>query len=70
MACTTGIDNQFGPRVAVECRPFDFTLLFEDAIFTLLPGSLFLILSAFRLPVLIRSPVKVESHRLATWKLV
>jgi hypothetical protein len=70
MSCPNGSDNQFGPRVLSQCRSFDFTLLFEDAIFALLPAALFLVLAAFRAPVLIRGPVKVTSHRLATWKLV
>ncbi|KAJ5117987.1 hypothetical protein N7526_011010 [Penicillium atrosanguineum] len=70
MSCPIGSDDQFGPRVISQCRPFDFTLLFEDAIFAILPAGLFLVLAAFRATVLIRGPVKVTSHRLATWKLI
>lgn len=70
MSCPWGSDNVFGPRVLEGCRPFDFTLLFEDAIFAVLPASTFLLLAACRLPSLIRAPIKVTSHRLATWKLV
>ncbi|KAJ5592008.1 uncharacterized protein N7459_002377 [Penicillium hispanicum] len=70
MLCPGDSDGRFGPRVPIECRPFDFTLLFEDAIFGVLPAALFLVLSLCRLPVLIRGPVKVTSHHLAAWKLV
>ncbi|KAJ5307053.1 hypothetical protein N7508_006068 [Penicillium antarcticum] len=69
MSCSAGSDNVLGPRVSVLCRPFDFTLLFEDVLFTLLPASLFLLVVAVRLCVLVRAPMKVTSHRLATWKL-
>lgn len=70
MSCPPKSDNNFGPRVNTLCRPFDFTLLFEDALFTILPASFFLIAVAARLMVLFRAPVKVTSYRLATWKLV
>jgi hypothetical protein len=70
MSCPSRSDNVFGPRVLEECRPFDFTLLFEDAIFAVVPAGIFLLLAACRLPSLIRTPIKVTSHRLATWKLV
>ncbi|KAJ5698780.1 hypothetical protein N7462_000785 [Penicillium macrosclerotiorum] len=70
MSCPVGSDDVFGPRVLSECRSFDFTLLFEDAIFSLLPAALFLVLALCRLSVLIRAPIKVTSHRLATWKLI
>ncbi|KAJ5354982.1 uncharacterized protein N7496_012194 [Penicillium cataractarum] len=69
MSCPLGSDNVLGPRILEECRPFDFTLLFEDAIFAVVPASTFLLLAACRLPSLIRAPIKVTSHRLAAWKL-
>ncbi|KAH8703765.1 putative multidrug resistance-associated protein [Talaromyces proteolyticus] len=62
-------DDQFGPRVNIACRSFDFTLLFEDAFFIALPATLFLLLFPLRLRALRQSPVKVDSYRLATWKL-
>ena len=41
--CNTS-DNTFGPAIDPSCRGgFDFTLLFEQCIFTILPCSLFLI---------------------------
>ncbi|KAL1981835.1 hypothetical protein VTN96DRAFT_2080 [Rasamsonia emersonii] len=73
MATTSGClldsDNQFGPRVNIECRSFDFTLLFEDAFFTVLPAAIFLLLLPPRLQFLRSSPVKLTSYRLAIYKL-
>ncbi|ODA81829.1 hypothetical protein RJ55_00334 [Drechmeria coniospora] len=68
--CPSNADDQFGPRVDTSCRFFDFTLLFEDAFFVVLPAVLFLLLLPWRLVHLYRSPVKVTSFALATWKLV
>lgn len=69
-SCPLDADNQFGPRIDVACRPFDFTLLFEDACFVGLPAVLFLLFLPWRLRMLWKTPVKMNSHRLATWKLV
>lgn len=60
----------FGPRIDPGCRSFDFTLLFEDAFFSLLPAALFLVLIPPRLRVLWRVPIKLRSYRLAIVKLV
>lgn len=69
-ACPYGSDNQFGPRVNVACRLFDFTLLFEDAFFGVLPAALFLLLVASRMQYLRTAPVKLVSYKLAIYKLV
>lgn len=69
-SCYAGSDRQFGPRVAVNCRNFDFTLLFEDAVLTILPAGVFVILFLARLEILRRNPVKVTSYRLAAYKVV
>lgn len=61
---------EFGPRIDPDCRLFDFTLLFEDAFFSLLPAALFLVLIPPRLCVLWRVPTKLRSYRLAIVKLV
>lgn len=43
-------DNSFGPAVPSECRGgFDFTLLFEQTILSILPCALFLLFSWFQL---------------------
>ena len=70
MGCPLNADDQFGPRVDLACRPFDFTLLFEDAFFAALPAALFLLLLPLRLRSLYNTPVKVISYQLASWKLV
>ncbi|GKZ81373.1 hypothetical protein AnigIFM56816_005888 [Aspergillus niger] len=69
MTCPSNSDNVFGPRVNPECRPFDFTLLFEDGFFGLLPAALFLVLAPQRLYILHSSPVKLDSFRLTLVKL-
>ena len=69
-SCPLNGDDHFGPRVDIACRPFDFTLLFEDAFFVALPAALFLPLLPLRLPSLYKTPVKLNTYRLATWKLV
>lgn len=63
-------DNRLGPRVSIDCRAFDFTLLFEDIFFTSLPAAILLILLPIRLWFLWHEPVKITSYRLAVCKLV
>ncbi|KAL7658031.1 hypothetical protein ACMYSQ_004173 [Aspergillus niger] len=70
MECASDSDNVFGPRINPECRPFDFTLLFEDGFFGLLPAALFLVLVPHRLQVLRSSQVKLNSFQLALVKLI
>lgn len=42
--CDIVVQDAFGPTVAAECHNgFDFTLLFEESFFTILPCSLFLL---------------------------
>ncbi|KAK1724246.1 ABC transporter [Colletotrichum acutatum] len=38
-SCPLGSDNRFGPRIDYNCRHFDFTLLFEDAVFHIIPSA-------------------------------
>ncbi|CRG91304.1 ABC transporter C family member 3 [Talaromyces islandicus] len=49
MASLLQCDAAFGPRVNPSCRAFDFTLLFEDILLTILPNVVFILL----LPVLV-----------------
>jgi hypothetical protein len=63
-------DNRFGPRVSIDCRAFDFTLLFEDIFFISLPAAAFLLILPIRLYFLRREPVKINSYTLAVCKLV
>ncbi|KAK0656433.1 ABC transporter [Cercophora newfieldiana] len=67
--CPLFADDQFGPRVDIACRSFDFTLLFEDAFFVALLAALFLLLMPLRLPSLYNTPVMSTTYRLASWKL-
>ncbi|KAF9875181.1 ABC transporter [Colletotrichum karsti] len=67
--CPLGSDDQFGPRIDFDCRPFDFTLLFEDAVFQLVPATVFLLLIPVRLISLWRTPKKLTTYQLALWKL-
>ncbi|PWY93092.1 multidrug resistance-associated protein [Aspergillus sclerotioniger CBS 115572] len=68
--CVATSDNQFGPRVDPNCRSFDFTLLFEDAFFSIIPAALFILLLPARLRVLRKAPVKVTTYRLAVYKTI
>ncbi|KAF0323666.1 ABC transporter [Colletotrichum asianum] len=67
--CPLDSDNRFGPRIAFECRPFDFTLLFEDEIFHVIPAAIFLLLIPIRLFSIVRTPVKLTTYKLAVLKL-
>lgn len=63
----TTADNAFGPQLPLH---FDFTLLFEHAIFTILPSSLLIAASPLYLYRLVRKPVCVRSGLLLWTKLV
>ncbi|KAL6714215.1 hypothetical protein ACLMJK_008710 [Lecanora helva] len=63
-------DDTFGPY-AGSCRGgFDFTLLFEQAILSLLPLCLLLLVTPFRVVYLIRREIKVKKSVLLPSKLV
>ncbi|KAL8732959.1 MAG: hypothetical protein Q9166_002357 [cf. Caloplaca sp. 2 TL-2023] len=64
------VDDTFGPH-ARSCRGgFDFTLLFEETILSILPLCVLLVVVPFRTLYLVRRTVKVEQNRLLPWKLV
>ena len=57
-------DDTFGPY-AGDCRGgFDFTLLFEETILTILPTSLFLLVLGPRIWFILGRPKKVTTGRL------
>lgn len=58
-------DDAFGPAVSPACRTFDFTLLFEEAILSLLPNALLLVLATLQTALLSRKPTVVR----ASWSL-
>lgn len=63
-------DSLFGPAYQGPERTFDFTLLFEDTILTILPASLFLVAAGARAAWLVNSPNKVVSSFGRSTKLV
>lgn len=65
------VDRTFGPYAGEHCRGgFDFTLLFEEAIFSLIPISLILLIAPIRLFFLWRKQIKVSSSLILPVKLV
>ncbi len=68
--CAGAADSSFGPAVLGECRGgFDFTLLFEQSITTILPAGLFLLALPTRFIYLSRANVKTNYNRLRSTKL-
>jgi hypothetical protein len=69
-ACSITTDNAFGPQVDPCLRSFDFTLLFEETVLTILPLGLVLLAAACRLIVLSKRRRKARLGVLSTLKLV
>jgi hypothetical protein len=68
--CQLGQDDRFGPFVD-GCRDgFDFTLLFEQTILSMLPDMLFLIVAIVRVVRLHKMTVKTLPNILGAIKLV
>ncbi|GKT79547.1 ABC transporter [Colletotrichum tofieldiae] len=63
-------DNSIGPSVQGCRNDFDFTLKFERIFFTILPSTLFILLSIPRIIVLVRRPTVVGGINLQCIKLV
>ncbi|KIX97801.1 uncharacterized protein Z520_06579 [Fonsecaea multimorphosa CBS 102226] len=61
-SCEPGADNTFGPVVASCARSFDFTLLFEQSILSIVPNAVFLLFAASRLWVLLHVPIRTTKH--------
>ncbi|KAF2277337.1 putative ATP-binding cassette transporter [Westerdykella ornata] len=62
-------DRVFGPAVSPCRRAFDFTLLFEEIVFTIIPSSLFIVCAAVRLFYLVKQSAKVKLGALHAFKL-
>ncbi|KAL6701465.1 P-loop containing nucleoside triphosphate hydrolase protein [Trichoderma pleuroticola] len=60
MNCSPSFDNVFGPAVALCRRHFDFTILFEESMLSLLPSSIFLIIGCLHLRTKIHETRKTE----------
>ena len=70
MACTSDADRVFGPAVQ-DCRSdFDFTLLFQDLILSILPSSIWLVSASIRLVVVARRPAIARAGWLSYSKFV
>lgn len=68
MACKS--DNSFGPAIEGCRHNFDFTVLFEQTVFTLAPSCLFIVLSLGALARKARAPIVVHAPWLLRFKLV
>ncbi|KGO40807.1 ABC transporter, transmembrane domain, type 1 [Penicillium expansum] len=69
--CSLQADNSFGPVIAHGCRDgFDFTLLFEQAIFGLIPAVAFLLVCPLRLQILVKKDVRTRPHIMRLAKLI
>jgi hypothetical protein len=67
----TSVDKTFGPYAGSQCRGgFDFTLLFEESILSILPLALVLGVAPFRILYLWRKQTKVATSGLLYMKLV
>lgn len=71
MQCSVAEENVFGPRVSPSCEDgFDFTLLFEESILTIVPVIIASLLLAVRVWKLQGIPVKINRSWLYIAKLV
>ncbi|KAI1348977.1 ABC transporter [Xylaria sp. FL0043] len=61
--CPSDADLSFGPAINSGCRGgFDFTLLFEESVLSLLPAALFILVAALRVVYLVKSHTKAGSN--------
>ncbi|KYK57377.1 ABC transporter [Drechmeria coniospora] len=64
-------DDSFGPWAGSTCRGgFDFTLLFEESILSILVSSLFLLVAPLSILRLVREPIKVKPSLLQWGKQI
>lgn len=68
-SCPAAADNSFGP-VVHGCNYSDFTLLFEQSIFSIGPSTLLLCIASVRTFSLRQKPIKVLRGRGVFSKLV
>lgn len=68
--CPQHPDDVFGPVVAECARAFDFTLLFEESILSILPSAILILLAPVRLLALRKRPRIVGGSTLQLVKLV
>lgn len=70
MGCQSDADDNFGPAVAACVRTFDFTLFFEQAILSIIPSAIFIIVFPFRFWYLCISSQKTKSSWMSIAKAV
>ncbi|KAK8101492.1 hypothetical protein PG999_011866 [Apiospora kogelbergensis] len=70
LSCPPAVDDAFGPAVPECARTFDFTLLFEETILSILPSAVFLILGAIRIATLFTRKSRVGGVILRSIKLL
>lgn len=69
--CAPTADAAFGPVVDAACRDgFDFTLVFEQSVFVLLPAAMLVLMAPLRFLQLRKSPIKVAGYASRMIKLV
>lgn len=68
--CSIAAENSFGPQVVGCLGGFDFTLLFEETILSILPMSVVLLFLPVRIVHLFKSEPKVYEGLLHNLKLV
>lgn len=68
-SCSPSLDDAWGPAVSTCRRSFDFTLLFEQAILTILPAGCFLLLALWRTSQLWRKRNRAQLDTLCIAKL-
>jgi hypothetical protein len=65
------VDNTFGPYAGPQCRGgFDFTLLFSEVFFSIVPLCLLIAIVPFRVAYLWKKQTKVVKSSLLYTKLV
>lgn len=70
-ACLPNADNEIGPVLSRACqRGFDFTLLFEQAVLSIGPSALLLLLVPFRLWALYGQEKKTTPNYTRASKIV
>lgn len=69
-ACPAAADTSFGPRVASCRRQFDFTILFEECVFSLAPFIIFVVFATLRFKVLTSERLRVCTDSLRRLKMV
>lgn len=69
-ACSIAVEDSFGPQVVGCLGGFDFTLLFEESILSILPMSVVLLFLPARIAHLFKNERKVYEGLLHNLKLV